>query len=80
MNMPVIESLLYLETLGNGPTGAPIASSTPSSFDSISEDILSLEEDDFDVSNAVKLYLVLREVTVERNDTAKKPDNKAAKV
>ena len=72
--------LLYLETLGNGPTGAPIASSTPSSSDPIKEDILRLVEDDFDSLNAIKLlHLVVREVTGERKDKADKLENKTAK-
>ena len=78
-NIPVITLLLYLETLGNGPIGAQIASSTSPSSDSNNEDIFRLVEEDFGISNAETLYLILKEVIGERNDSAEKLDNKTAK-
>ena len=78
-NIPVITLLLYLETLGNGPIGAQIASSTSPSSDSNNEDIFRLVEEDFGISNADTLCLILKEVIGERNDSAEKLDNKTAK-
>lgn len=78
-NIPVVTHMLYLETLGNGPIGAPIASSTSSSSGSNNEDIFRLVEEYFGVSNADTLYLILKEVIGERNDSAEKLDNKTVK-